>query len=134
MAKFMSTTVSTERSLPLRLAPLWLKILAARIVRFFIKSRQTLIFSNLGRVSLPEGTGVRRIVFNLNVSKTSRVNIGALSLGDEMTVAFTRSVRERTLEDELFAVLEGAGVTAVCRGNSVGQPDINGTLAHNTSL
>ena len=134
MAKFMSTTVSTERSLPLRLAPLWLKILAARIVRFFIKSRQTLIFSNLGRVSLPEGTGVRRIVFNLNVSKTSRVNIGALSLGDEMTVAFTRSVRERTLEDELFAVLEGAGVTAVCRGDSVGQPDINGTLAHNTSL
>lgn len=134
MAKFMSTTVSTERSLPLRLAPLWLKILAARIVRFFIKSRQTLIFSNLGRVSLPEGTGVRRIVFNLNVSKTSRVNIGALSLGDEMTVAFTRSIRERTLEDELFAVLEGAGVTAVCRGNSVGQPDINGTLAHNTSL
>ena len=134
MAKFMSTTVSTERSLPLRLAPLGLKILAARIVRFFIKSRQTLIFSNLGRVSLPEGTGVRRIVFNLNVSKTSRVNIGALSLGDEMTVAFTRSVRERTLEDELFAVLEGAGVTAVCRGDSVGQPDINGTLAHNTSL
>ena len=134
MAKFMSTTVSTERSLPLRLAPLWLKILAARIVRFFIKSRQTLIFSNLGRVSLPEGTGVRRIVFNLNVSKTSRVNIGALSLGDEMTVAFTRSVRERTLEDEVFAVLAEAGVSAVCRSDSVGQPDINGTLAHNTSL
>lgn len=134
MAKFMSTTVSTERSLPLRIAPLWFKILAARVARFFLKSRQTLIFSNLGRVTLPEGTGVRRLTFNLNVSKTSRVNVGALSLGDEMTLAFSRSVVERTLENELFAVLEGAGVPAVCRGDSVGQPDITGTLAHNTNL
>ena len=131
MAKFMSTTVSTERSLPLRLAPLWLKILAARIVRFFIKSRQTLIFSNLGRVSLPEGTGVRRIVFNLNVSKTSRVNVGALSLGEEMTFAFSRSVRERTLEDEVFAVLAEAGVSAVCRSDTVGQVDQTGALVQN---
>ena len=128
----MSTTVSTERSLPLRLAPLWLKILAARIVRFFIKSRQTLIFSNLGRVSLPEGTGVRRrIVFNLNVSKTSRVNVGALSFGEEMTFAFSRSVRERTLEDEVFAVLAEAGVSAVCRSDTVGQVDQTGALVQN---
>lgn len=134
MSKFMSTTVSTERSLPLRVAPLWFKIFAARVVRFFLKSRQTLIFSNLGRVTLPEGTGVRRMTFNLNVSKTSRVNIGALSFGDEMTLAFSRSVTERTLENELFAVLEGAGVTAVCRGDFVGQSDIKGTLVHNTSL
>lgn len=132
MSKFMSTTVSTERSPILSAAPLWLKIFAARIVRSLIKSRQTLIFSNLGRIRFPQGTGVRRIIFNLNVSKTSRVNVGALTLGDEITLAFSRSIKERTLEDGIFEVLRGAGAEAVCRSDSVAGTDKNSVLTNKT--
>lgn len=132
MAKFMSTTVSTERSLVLAAAPLWLKIFAARIVRALIKSRQTLIFSNLGRIEFPAGAGVRRIVFNLNVSKTSRVNVGALTLNGETTLAFSRSVRERVLEDGMFEILREAGAEAVCRSDSVSKADKNATLTSKT--
>lgn len=113
MEKFFATTVRTERSLPLRIAPLWLKIFFARIGRFFLKSRQTMIFSNVGRVVMPEGCGLKRILFNLNVSKTSRVNAGAVTLGDEVTVSFTRSIREKDMDSEFCRALSSMGVETV---------------------
>ena len=129
MSRFMSTTVSTERSLPLALAPLWLKILAARIVRPLVKSRQTLIVSNLGRVTMPEGTGLRRLVFNLNVSRTSCVNAGALSLGGETTLAFSRSIEEDSLEREMSSLLESAGARPIDGGVIAAEENKNQTLS-----
>ena len=110
MKKFFATTVRTESSLLMRVTPLFIKILGARIGRFFLKSRQTMIFSNVGRVCLPEGCGVERVLFNLNVSKTSKVNVGAVTLGEETSFAFTRAVKERALEEEFRRTLEALGV------------------------
>ena len=110
MEKFFATTVRTERSLILRIAPLWLKILGARIGRFFLKSRQTLIFSNVGRVRMPEGCGMERVLFNLNVSKRAKVNVGAVTTGGETTIAFTRSIRETELEHEFCKTLSALGI------------------------
>lgn len=110
MEKFFATTVRTERSLILRIAPLWLKILGARIGRFFLKSRQTLIFSNVGRVRMPEGCGMERVLFNLNVSKRAKVNVGAVTTGGETTLAFTRSIRETELEHEFCKTLSALGI------------------------
>ena len=129
MSRFMSTTVSTERSLPLAVAPLWLKILAARIVRPLVKSRQTLIVSNLGRVTMPEGTGLRRLVFNLNVSRTSCVNAGALSLGGETTLAFSRSIEEDSLEQAMSSLLESAGARPIDGGVIAAEENENQTLS-----
>lgn len=112
MEKFFATTVRTEKSLALRIAPLWFKILMARIFRFFLKSRQTMIFSNVGKVSLPEGCGLKRVLFNLNVSKTSKVNVGMVTVGGETTVSFTRSITETELEREFFRTLNELGLTA----------------------
>lgn len=111
MEKFFATTVRAEKSLLLKLAPLWFKTVMARIFRVFLKSRQTVIFSNMGYVAVPEGCGVRRLVFNLNVSKNATVNVGALTVGNATTVAFTRAVKERNLEHEFYAALAQAGVT-----------------------
>ncbi len=112
MEKFFATTVRTERSLPMRISPLWFKILMARIGRFFLKSRQTMIFSNVGRVVMPKGCGLKRILFNLNVSKTSKVNVGAVTLDGETTVSFTRSINETELETEFFRTLTQLGIEA----------------------
>lgn len=117
MEKFFATTVRTEKSLLMRVTPLWLKVLGARIGRFFLKSRQTMIFSNVGRVSLPKGCGLRRVLFNLNVSKTSKVNVGAVTLGDKTAVAFTRSIKERDLEEEFRRTMEGLGIP--CAANEI---------------
>lgn len=117
MEKFVSTTVRTEKSLPLRITPLWLKIFVARIARAFLKSRQTMIFSNMGKVSLPKNCGIRRILLNLNVSKTSKVNVGALAVGEEVTITFTRSIRENTVEKAFFDTLATLGVRPLAKGN-----------------
>ena len=63
--------------------------------------------------------------------KLTGAEISCNNLPAGVSVPFVHS---HTLNEEIYIVLEGAGVTAVCRGDSVGQPDINGTLAHNTSL
>ena len=110
MEKFFATTVRTERSFILRIAPLWLKILGARIGRFFLKSRQTIIFSNLGRVRIPSECGLERVLFNLNVSKRAKVNIGVATVGEETTVAFTRSVTEKAVEEEFGKVMGELGI------------------------
>ena len=112
MEKFFATTVRTERSLLMRIVPLPLKILGARIGRFFLKSRQTMIFSNVGRVTVPEGCGLKRVIFNLNVSKTSKVNVGAVTLAGETTFAFTRSINETDLEHGFYTTLGELGITA----------------------
>lgn len=117
MEKFVSTTVRTEKSLPLRITPLWLKIFIARIARALLKSRQTMIFSNMGKVSVPKGCGIKRILFNLNVSKTSKVNVGALSVGDEVTITFTRSIKENTVEKAFFDTLAALGLRPLAKGN-----------------
>lgn len=113
MRKFFATTVRAEKSLVLRLTPLWLKIFMARIFRFFLKSRQTMIFSNVGKVKMPEGCGLERVLFNLNVSNTSKVNLGAVTYGEETTFSFTRSITETSLEDEFFRTLAELGVESV---------------------
>ena len=118
-----------ETHLDFVLAPLWLKILAARIVRPLVKSRQTLIVSNLGRVTMPEGTGLRRLVFNLNVSRTSCVNAGALSLGGETTLAFSRSIEEDSLERAMASLLESAGARPIDSGVIAAEENENQTLS-----
>lgn len=115
MEKFFATTVRTEKSLVLNAAPLWFKIFMARIFRFFLKSRQTMIFSNMGKVNIPEECGLKRMVFNVNVSKRAKVNVGAVTVGDETTITFTRSIKERTIEKEFFAILAAAGLVPTAK-------------------
>lgn len=110
MSKFFATTVRAEKSLVMRIAPLWLKIFMARIFRFFLKSRQTMIFSNVGKVKMPVGCGLERVLFNLNVSNTSKVNLGAVTYGEETTFSFTKSISETMLEDEFFRALGELGI------------------------
>lgn len=121
MEKFFSTTVRTEKSLPLRMAPLWFKIAAARFFRIFLKSRQTVIFSNMGKIDIPAACGVESIRFNLNVSKNSKVNAGAIAVNGVTSISFTRYVKERKLEEAFFLTLENLGIYRTARFGDTGE-------------
>lgn len=74
-----------------------------------------MIFSNMGKVNIPEECGLKRMVFNVNVSKRAKVNVGAVTVGDETTITFTRSIKERTIEKEFFAILAAAGLVPTAK-------------------
>lgn len=113
---FISTTVKAQRNWILKVVPLFLKTAILRLGRLFMRSRQTIIFSNLGNVVSPQSMGVERYVLNMNVSKNNTQNLGAITTNGKTTLAFTRAIKETSLPREFFAELEkhGIGVNAIC--------------------
>ena len=94
LKKMIGTTVRTEKTLLLKIAPLWVKMMIAKFFRLFLKSRQTLIISNLGRFNTPDGIGVEKAIFNVNVSKNAKTNLGVVTVGDTVALSFTKSMVE----------------------------------------
>ena len=109
LEKMLGTTVRTEKTLILKIAPLWLKMAVAKFFRLFLKSRQTIIISNLGRFNLPEGLGVDKAIFNVNVSKNARTNVAIISLGDKVALSFTKTIVENKVADGVVEAIEKMG-------------------------
>ena len=107
---FISTTVKAQKNWILKVVPLFLKTAILRLGRLFMRSRQTIIFSNLGNVISPESMGVERYVLNMNVSKNNTQNLGAITTNGKTTFAFTRAIKEKSLPDEFFSELQNAGI------------------------
>lgn len=106
----VSTTVRAQKNVLLRIVPLCVKIALIRLGRVFMRSRQTIIFSNLGKISTPAETGVERYVFNMNVSKNNVQNLGVVTTNDTTTFAFTKYIKENDLPDAFFGALEQNGI------------------------
>lgn len=107
---FISTTVKAQKNWILKVVPLFLKTAILRLGRVFMRSRQTIIFSNLGNVISPESMGVERYALNMNVSKNNTQNLGAITTNGKTTFAFTRAIEEKSLPDEFFAELAAEGI------------------------
>ncbi len=112
---FISTTVKAQRNWILKVVPLFLKTAILRLGRLFMRSRQTIIFSNLGNVVSPQSMGVERYVLNINVSKNNTQNLGAITTNGKTTLAFTRAIKETSLPREFFAELEKHGIAVADR-------------------
>ena len=109
LKKMIGTTVRPERTWLLKIAPLWLKIALAKFFRLFLKSRQTIIISNLGRFSIPDGMGVDGVELNVNASKNAKTNLGMLTFGDTMAISFTKSIVENEVGDTFAEVMSDLG-------------------------
>lgn len=109
MARVISTLVRSERLITLKITPLFLKIAISRFSRLFLKSRQTIIFSNMGLLSLDDSFGIDKVIFNLNVSKNATVNLAAVTANGEVSLAFTKSVTDTIVQNKTFNMLESLG-------------------------
>lgn len=107
---FISTTVRAQKSWILKLAPLALKTALIRLGRLLMRSRQTIIFSNLGNIVCGEETGVKRFALNMNVSRSNTQNLGAITTNGKANLAFTRAIEETVLPDKFFALLAEEGI------------------------
>lgn len=107
---FISTTVRAQRNWVLKVFPLFVKTALIRLGRVFMRSRQTIIFSNLGNVVSPESMGVDKYELFMNASKNNTQNLGAITTNGKTVLCFTRAIKETTLPDVFFATLRECGV------------------------
>ncbi len=110
MEEFISTTVRAQGNILLKALPLFVKSFFVNIGRKLMRSRQTIIFSNIGKVLVPKQLGLERFIFHMNVSKFNPQNIGAVTIGDYVTFAFTRAIKETALTEAFFKNLAAQGI------------------------
>lgn len=108
---FISTTVRAQKNWILKSVPLIVKTAILRIGRMLMRSRQTIILSNLGKLDCEPNMGLDRYVFNVNVSKNSTQNIGVVTTNGKTSMAFTRAIEETILPDTFFELLKNEGIT-----------------------
>lgn len=106
----ISTMVRGQGNLLLRCVPLCVKKFFVKLGRVFMRSRQTIIFSNLGQVSLPKNMGVEDLRAYINVSPNNPYNIGVVTIDGRVRVAFTRAVEENHFPNEVIATLKEQGI------------------------
>lgn len=107
---FISTTVRAQKNWILKALPLFVKTALIKLGRVFMRSRQTIIFSNLGNVVSPEEMGVDRYILNMNVSKNNVQNLGAITTNGKTNLEFTRFINENSLPEAFYELLEQKGI------------------------
>ncbi|MCQ2602299.1 MAG: hypothetical protein MJ193_00075 [Clostridia bacterium] len=108
MEKLISTTVKSEHSI--RNVTLFIKSLTSKIGRLFLKSRQTMIISNLGGITFDKKLEINRIDFMVNVSANAKVNIGLSSTNALVTMCCSKSIKENTLIDNILKNINALGI------------------------
>lgn len=115
-----SENVQSERSLPLRLAPLFLKNLAMRLVFNLVGDRITsTCFSNLGLVTLPPEMGqyVTRMDMMLGPMAQNRTICAGISYNNRLHLTFTSTIRETDLQRIFFTTLVKQGLHVKIESN-----------------
>ena len=106
MARFISTSVRAQRSFLAKITPLFLKQFFLKLGRLFARSRQTIIFSNLGRVQVPKELGVEYFYVNMNTSKNNTQNMSSVTTDGKAVFTLTRAVKEKDFSNRLFGLIE----------------------------
>ncbi len=109
MSMKIATNVNSEKSLIIRMMPLFLKNFVMKAVFDAVgETKSCLTLSNLGAVRLPENmmNYVERMDFILGVQATAPHNCGVLSLGETLYINFIRNIQESDLEAHFFRIMQ----------------------------
>ncbi|MEG2688062.1 MAG: hypothetical protein RSA24_02720, partial [Clostridia bacterium] len=107
---FICTTVRVQNNGILACIPLAIKSFFINTGRAALKSRQTIIYSNVGLMKMPEKLGIKKFTINMNVSRFNPQNMGSITVGDKISFNFTRAIKGNILPDTFFRNLEQLGI------------------------
>jgi len=120
MGMKIAVNVGSERSLAVKLLPLFIKNAVMKAVFDTVGERKScLTLSNLGLVQLPEEMAeyVTRMDFILGVQAAAPHNCGVISYRDKTYINFIRNIRESKLEYHFFRVLQEQGIICEAQSN-----------------
>ena len=122
--KFMSTMIATnvnsEKSIALKMVPLFVKNLVMKIVFDLVGEKKScLALSNLGNVQLPEEMTpyIERFDVILGVQAQAPNNCGVVSFDGTLYINFIRNIKEPDLEYHFYKVLESFGLPVLVESN-----------------
>ncbi|MBO4982893.1 MAG: alpha/beta hydrolase fold domain-containing protein [Clostridia bacterium] len=121
MSARIATNVGNEKSMLLKLAPLFLKNFVMKLVFNAVgEKKSTFTLSNLGVVALPQEMAehVTRMDFLLSVQSKAPYNSSIITYGDKMYLNIIRNIKESVLERELYATFKELGIKVVAESNS----------------
>ena len=128
MSKMIETNVADERTLALRIVPLFIKNIVMKMVFNSVGEKKScLSFSNLGQIQLPEEMKqyIERIDFILGPQAQAPYNCSAYSYRGILNVTFSRDIKEARLETYFFRELQHLGVEVTVQTNQRQEVDID---------
>ncbi len=120
MAGRIAANVNPQKFPGLRLAPLFLKNMAMRIVYDSVgETKGCLNISNLGAVSVPEAMQkyIDRLEFIIGVQYSYPNNCAVASFGDVTSINMIRNIEEAELERRFFSKLVELGIPVSIESN-----------------
>lgn len=121
MLSRITTNVNSERSVIVKVLPLFLKNFAMKTVYNIVGERKScLTLSNLGNIEMPDEmrSFVKRMDFILGTQATTTFNCGMLSYNGTLYMNFVRKCIDPLLEREFFEVLRDAGLEICVESNN----------------
>jgi NRPS condensation-like uncharacterized protein len=116
----MCKNLSSERSLVIRLMPLFIKNIALRVAyRRYGDDKITTTLSNLGVVKVPPEMAdyINEFGFILGRSKYNNTCVAAASFGKTLCISFSRAIEETDVERGFFTFLIKLGIPVKIESN-----------------
>lgn len=120
LAAKIAANVGAERSLILKVMPLFIKNFAMKLVfNLFGERKSSITISNLGVVDIPDEMKpyVTRFDFILGEQALCTDACSALSYNGKLYISFLRTVRESEVEREFFCFLRSLGIKIKVESN-----------------
>lgn len=121
MSTRIATNVRSEKSMAVKILPLFLKNLVMKAVFDAVGEKKScLSLSNLGLVRLPDTMAphVERMDFILGTQARAPHNCGVIAYGDTLCINFIRNIREAELELNFFRFLRAHGIHVLAESNA----------------
>ncbi|MBE6624929.1 MAG: steryl acetyl hydrolase [Ruminococcaceae bacterium] len=116
----ISTNVQSERSMILKLAPLFLKNIVMKLIFNAVGDRTgCFTMSNLGVIKLPEAleNHIKRMDFVLGAQTYGAYNVGLITYAGKANLNVIRNIREPILERAFYEVIKGEELHTIIEGN-----------------
>ena len=120
LAAKIAANVGAERSLILKIMPLFIKNFAMKLIfNLFGERKSSITISNLGVVDIPDEMKpyVTRFDFILGEQALCTDACSALSYNGKLYISFLRTVRESEVEREFFCFLRSLGIKIKVESN-----------------
>ena len=130
MSARIATNVGNEKTMILKLAPLFLKNLIMKLAFNAVGERKsTFTLSNLGVVKMPPEMEKHVLRFDvlLGVQSSAPYNSAVVTYGDKMYLNIIRNIEESVLEKELYTTFKELGIKPVVESNTRIKFDENGS-------
>lgn len=112
----MNGYMAVEKNFFAKLAPLSLKNITLKIARYISDMGESMVVSNVGKITLPDKAAPFVKGFSIFAS-TNRVQVCICSYGDTLSVCFTSRYEDTDIQRNFFRMLTDMGIKVQIRSN-----------------